>query len=138
MGLWGRTDLERCCVCFGNKTWQRGLVHLGELQETGWGGQGGITPESNPAAGRLRTKNLFSTSGVTFTNYCLKVLPQKFTRTDCLAFATSLFLPPQVTYTYLHIYIYIYSSLLPVGRPLTSQSVPLSQPSHLSLPQDSG
>lgn len=41
--------------------------HLGELQG-GWGGErgGGIMPESNPPAGRFRTKNLFSTSGVTF------------------------------------------------------------------------
>lgn len=139
LGLWGRTDLERCCVCFGTKLGSEGrsTSESCKRRRKGGGEQGGIMPESNPPAGRLRTKNLFSTSGVTFTNYCLKVLPQKFMRTDCLAFATSLFLPPQVTHT--HIYILIYVFLTAACQPSSnSHSVLLSQPSRLSSPHDSG
>lgn len=71
--LRGRSDLKRWLCLLQNKTWQRGLVtsesrRRGRGEAEGWGvGEGGgIMPESNPPAGRLRTKNLFSTSGVTF------------------------------------------------------------------------
>lgn len=46
------------------------------------GRERGILPESNPPAGRLRTKNLFSPSGVTFPNYRLKVLLQSSHKKD--------------------------------------------------------
>lgn len=111
------------------------------------GREGGVLPESNPPAGRFRTQNLFSTSGVTFPNYRLKVLPQSSHRkisAFCLSHTLSVSpcFHPSLCLLYT---VYILS--LPVTLPLTlsllafvpaqpslSASVFLVSPSHFLSP----
>lgn len=83
--LLGPTDSERWLCLLQNNTWQWWLVTSESCRKRGlaWGGVGGIMPESNPPAGRLRNLRTYSPLLESlFTNYSLKVVPQKFIRTD--------------------------------------------------------
>ncbi len=73
-----------------------------------------VLPESNPSAWRLRTENLFSTSGVTLPNYPLKVPPQsshtRLLLSASVTLSLFLFLPPSLS-LYVCVYIYFFSIL---------------------------
>ena len=129
-GLQGRTEKESAAKVALDITWHRGWVHFREQ-----GGREEFCLSLIPPAWRLRTENLFSTSGVTLPNYPLKVLPQSSHRQDFLLSAS---VTPSLFLSLSFPLCYIYILPLPVIPPLTptpslSVSLPAFVPPNSSL-----
>lgn len=117
LGLWGRTDLERCCVCFGTKLGSEGRSTSESCKRRrGGGGRKALCRSLIPLQEGLGLRTYSP-----LLESLLLIIASKSCRKSSrghivwLSQPLCFSLPKSLT----HIYIYIYSSLLPVSRPLT-------------------